>query len=68
MAQRSSVGSPCIGVCELDAETGYCRGCLRTVDEIMAWPTASDSAKRAVLRQLKPRRAMLPPERRAARG
>jgi hypothetical protein len=56
MAQRTPIGSPCTGVCELDPHTGYCRGCFRTGDEIMAWPMADNARKREILRQLKPRR------------
>ena len=29
--------SPCIGVCQFDAQ-GLCLGCLRDVDQVMAWP------------------------------
>ncbi|HET6518450.1 MAG TPA: DUF1289 domain-containing protein [Geminicoccaceae bacterium] len=46
------VRSPCIGVCTLDERTGTCTGCLRTLDEIAAWPTLSDDARRAVLARL----------------
>ena len=40
--------SPCISVCRLDSASGYCEGCLRTLDEIAAWGTLDDGAKRAV--------------------
>ena len=26
--------SPCINVCRMDAATGWCAGCLRTIDEM----------------------------------
>ncbi|HEX3036545.1 MAG TPA: DUF1289 domain-containing protein [Thermodesulfobacteriota bacterium] len=26
--------SPCIGICSIDDNTGYCRGCLKTLEEI----------------------------------
>lgn len=58
-----SVPSPCINVCRIDRRSGYCEGCRRTVDEIMAWPTATEEAKRAVLAALptrKVRRSILP--------
>jgi predicted Fe-S protein YdhL (DUF1289 family) len=44
-------------VCKLDARTGWCEGCLRTIDEIAAWSTMSDEAKRAVWVQLRARHA-----------
>ena len=42
------VPSPCISVCRMDAQTGLCTGCLRTLDEIAAWSTLDDLAKRRV--------------------
>ena len=52
----STIPSPCIGVCSLDESSGQCIGCLRTGDEIMAWPTAGDAARLAILAELKDRR------------
>jgi predicted Fe-S protein YdhL (DUF1289 family) len=40
--------SPCIGICRMNDATGLCDGCLRTLDEIAAWSTLDDDAKRAV--------------------
>ena len=48
--------SPCINVCRMDAATGWCEGCLRTLDEIAAWGQLPDEAKRAVWAQLPQRR------------
>jgi hypothetical protein len=42
------VPSPCISVCRMDARTGWCEGCLRTLDEIAAWSQLDDGAKREV--------------------
>lgn len=42
------VPSPCINVCTMDAASGLCRGCRRTIDEIAAWSTLDDEGKRAV--------------------
>ncbi|MBL8308753.1 MAG: DUF1289 domain-containing protein [Rubrivivax sp.] len=50
------VPSPCTNVCRMDAATGWCAGCLRTIDEIVAWSRLSDDAKRAVWAQLPQRR------------
>jgi uncharacterized protein len=44
--------SPCISVCRMDAATGLCEGCFRTLDEIAAWGLASDEERRALWRQL----------------
>lgn len=45
---RDPVRSPCIGVCAMDAATGLCEGCLRTIDEIAGWSRFDNDEKRAV--------------------
>jgi predicted Fe-S protein YdhL (DUF1289 family) len=50
------VPSPCTGVCRIDESTGWCGGCLRTLDEIAAWPRMPDSQKRHVWLRLEDRR------------
>jgi uncharacterized protein len=42
----------------MDAATGWCEGCLRTLDEIAAWSTMADERKRAVWLQLSQRRVL----------
>jgi len=42
------VPSPCISVCRMDAVTGWCEGCFRTLDEIAGWGMQDDSVRRAV--------------------
>jgi predicted Fe-S protein YdhL (DUF1289 family) len=49
--------SPCTGICEIDPATDLCRGCFRSMDEIMSWPTASLPSKRAILAEVAVRRA-----------
>ena len=44
---QSPVPSPCINLCEMGPD-GLCRGCMRTIDEIINWSSASDDYKRAV--------------------
>ncbi len=51
------VPSPCDDVCTMDAGSGYCLGCERTLDEIAAWSRLDDGAKRAVWVELRRRRA-----------
>ena len=48
--------SPCIGVCRLDPAEGVCIGCLRTIDEIAAWPDASPAEQFQIVLQLRIRR------------
>ncbi|MDB5913987.1 MAG: hypothetical protein JWP22_2662 [Ramlibacter sp.] len=44
--------SPCISVCRMDAVTGLCEGCLRTLDEIAEWGGATDAQRRATWARL----------------
>jgi hypothetical protein len=37
--------------------SGYCDGCQRSIDEIVAWTRLDDAGKRAVLARLPARRA-----------
>jgi predicted Fe-S protein YdhL (DUF1289 family) len=53
------VSSPCINVCQVDFERGWCTGCLRTLEEIALWSQSSDAEKRAVLARLASRRQSL---------
>lgn len=55
------VASPCTSVCTLDPARGYCVGCLRTLDEIAAWSTLDDDAKRAIVADLPSRRTAREP-------
>jgi predicted Fe-S protein YdhL (DUF1289 family) len=40
----------------MHAASGWCEGCLRTLDEIAAWGGLDDERKRTVLAQLPERR------------
>ena len=53
-----AVPSPCINVCRMDATTGWCEGCLRTIDEIVAWGSMADADKRAVWQLIEQRRPL----------
>lgn len=48
--------TPCINVCRMDAASGWCVGCLRTIDEIAAWAQLDDAGRRAVLAAIERRR------------
>ncbi|ATQ73468.1 MULTISPECIES: DUF1289 domain-containing protein [Massilia] len=60
---QTPVPSPCISLCEMAPDTasgkGLCRGCLRTLDEIVAWGNAPDEYKRAVWAEIRRREAEL---------
>jgi uncharacterized protein len=52
--------SPCIAVCQMDAATGWCRGCYRTIEEIIAWGQGSEAYKTAVWQDLPLRYQQVP--------
>ena len=47
--------SPCIGLCKLDIETGFCIGCLRTGQEIAMWSQINNKQVRHILEEIKSR-------------
>ncbi len=48
--QASPVPSPCRNICRMDPASGYCEGCLRTIEEIAGWSCAGDEDKRRIWR------------------
>lgn len=53
----SGVPSPCVSVCRMNAATGLCEGCFRTIDEIAGWSSFDDATRRSVLSAVALRRA-----------
>lgn len=58
-ATAGSAETPCVRVCAIDAGSGLCRGCLRSLDEIAGWAVFSAEERRAVMQELPARRAAL---------
>ncbi|WP_372916415.1 DUF1289 domain-containing protein [Sandarakinorhabdus sp.] len=52
MSEALTVASPCTNVCRIDRRSGWCKGCLRSIDEITGWALATDDQRRAVLAAL----------------
>lgn len=52
MSEALTVASPCTNVCRIDRRSGWCEGCLRSIDEITDWSLATDDQRRAVLAAL----------------
>lgn len=44
--------SPCQSVCVMHPQTGWCEGCMRSLEEIAQWSRMDHVAKRAVWGQL----------------
>jgi hypothetical protein len=54
---EEKIESPCIGVCTMNAQTGYCLGCYRTLQEIQGWWDMSESEKNQLIKILDARQA-----------
>jgi predicted Fe-S protein YdhL (DUF1289 family) len=50
--------TPCIDVCEMDAASGLCFGCGRTLDEIAGWAAMSPEERRTIMAVLPARKAL----------
>ncbi|MEM7731001.1 MAG: DUF1289 domain-containing protein [Pseudomonadota bacterium] len=70
IAALEPVDSPCVLICAMDKESGFCFGCGRTTDEIAYWSLRTKAERDAIMAELP---ARLPPlkeklaERRAKR-
>ena len=53
------IPSPCINVCQIDPQTGVCRGCRRTLQEISEWLEMTPEEKLATLRLVAERKCAL---------
>ena len=51
------IESPCIKICTLDARSGLCLGCGRTIDEIARWAAMSEPERALIMAELPARRA-----------
>lgn len=55
----SPVPSPCISICRMSAQSGWCEGCFRSAAEIGAWSRADDEHKRELWAVIEQRMAAL---------
>jgi uncharacterized protein len=55
MSEMMEIASPCISVCIIDDDSGYCKGCWRTASEIGGWRKADTNQRLAILERLKER-------------
>lgn len=56
------IRSPCINVCKMDATSGLCTGCFRTLDEITVWSRVDDAARANILAAVAQRRLASDPQ------
>ena len=53
------IESPCVKVCAIDATTGWCLGCGRSMAEIGAWSSLTPERRRVVMAELDMRKAKI---------
>lgn len=56
------IPSPCINICQMDAASGLCVGCFRTIEEITVWSRCDDAARTHILASVARRRMENEPE------
>ena len=64
MAQPSpprAIATPCVKVCFVDADSGLCLGCHRTMEEVARWMGFSDAERAEIMARLPARRALIDP-------
>jgi predicted Fe-S protein YdhL (DUF1289 family) len=49
---RTSMQTPCVKVCTLDARSGLCLGCGRTLDQIARWASMSEAERTRIMAEL----------------
>lgn len=62
-----AIETPCIKICVVDPETGFCIGCGRTRDEIGSWLAMSPEQRHAIMQHL-PERVSTLTQRKRRRG
>jgi len=58
-SQSACIQTPCIKVCVVDAGSGLCCGCARSLDEIARWAAMTERERRSIMRELPLRRAQV---------
>lgn len=48
--------TPCVKICTIDARSGLCLGCGRTLDQIARWAGMSDAERARIMAELAQRR------------
>jgi len=49
------VKSPCVKICKIDKNSGFCTGCARNEYEVFNWINFPDYEKKSILTKLKKR-------------
>lgn len=62
------IKTPCVKVCVVDAESGLCLGCYRTLPEVAGWARYSELEREQIMSELAARRSRIRPEKLAIFG
>jgi uncharacterized protein len=54
------IPSPCNSDCLIDPKTQLCKGCFRTIDEIISWIKLSNEEKQKIISQIEIRKESFP--------
>ena len=46
-----AVKSPCVELCRFDRKTGFCTGCLRTLEDAREWKKMGDHRRRQIINE-----------------
>ena len=60
MSGARPYNSPCVDVCAIDDDTGWCIGCGRSMNEIATWATMGDALRAKILTELDARKVKIP--------
>jgi hypothetical protein len=55
----NTIESPCVKVCAIDAATGWCLGCGRSMDEIANWTALGAERRGTIMRELDGRKTRI---------
>ena len=55
----AAISSPCIKLCVMEPDSGFCMGCGRTRDEIAGWISYTPEKRTHIMNELAPRLATL---------
>lgn len=58
-SRPTGIETPCVQVCAIDAATGCCTGCGRTLAEIASWTQFTPEERRHIMGELAARRRRL---------
>ncbi|MEZ5815709.1 MAG: DUF1289 domain-containing protein [Hyphomicrobiaceae bacterium] len=50
------IETPCVGICNLDARSGLCIGCGRSLEQIAGWARLAPERRREIMDEIESRR------------